>query len=168
MEENNNKRFYWIKLRTDFFEKDTIDFLMGQPNGAKYVVLYQMLCIKSANNGGYLGTKFGESIIPYDVNKIVRDTKYFDVDTVRIALELYKNLGLIYQEENNNLYKITNVEQLVGSESANKEAVRKREQRLKEKGQQFLGDGTKCPKQMGQNVPNKWDKMSHRDRDRYR
>ena len=127
-----NKKFYWIKLKTDFFSQETIDFLMSQPNGCQYVVLYQMLCLKTANNGGTLATNIGEMIVPYDVNKIVRDTKYFDFDTVTIALGLFKRLGLIY-EGNGNILKISNFELMVGSESASKSAERMRKMRAKNK-----------------------------------
>lgn len=127
-----NKKFYWIKLKTDFFSQETIDFLMSQPNGCQYVVLYQMLCLKTANNGGALATNIGEMIVPYDVNKIVRDTKYFDFDTVTIALGLFKQLGLIY-EGNENILKISNFELMVGSESASKSAERMRKMRAKNK-----------------------------------
>ena len=89
----SDKKYYWIKLKTDFFDQDTIDFLMGQENGSKYVVIYQMLMLKTAQQGGVLATKANELLIPYDVKKIVRDTKYFDFDTVTIALELFKKLG---------------------------------------------------------------------------
>ena len=128
----DNKKFYWIKLKTDFFSQETIDFLMSQQNGCQYVVLYQMLCLNTANNGGNLSTKIGEMIVPYDVNKIVRDTKYFDFDTVTIALGLFKQLGLIY-EGNENILKISNFELMVGSESASKSAERMRKMRAKNK-----------------------------------
>ena len=110
------KKYYWIKLKTDFFDQDTIDFLMGQENGAEYVVIYQMLMLKTAQQGGYLGTKMAEVMVPYDIKKIVRDTKYFDYDTVTIALEIFKKLGLVY-EESNHILKLSGAEQLVGSES---------------------------------------------------
>ena len=90
------KRYYWIKLKTDFFNQEAIDFLMSQDNGCEYIVLYQMLCLQTANNGGEMSTRIGEMIVPYDVKKVVRDTKYFDSDTVIVALELFKRLGLIY------------------------------------------------------------------------
>ena len=112
----DRKKYYWIKLKTDFFDQDTIDFLMGQENGAEYVVIYQMLMLKTAQQGGYLGTKMAEVMVPYDIKKIVRDTKYFDYDTVTIALELFKKLGLVY-EESNHILKLAGAEQLVGSES---------------------------------------------------
>ena len=111
------KRFYWIKLKTDFFNLDEIDFLLSQKNGCEYIVLYQMLCLKTANNEGVLNTKIGEMIIPFDVQKIARDTKYFDVDTVMVAMELFKKLGLIYEETDGTL-KISSISEMVGSESA--------------------------------------------------
>ena len=42
---NNEKKFYWIKLKVDFFRREEIDFLLSQKNGAEYVVLYQMICL---------------------------------------------------------------------------------------------------------------------------
>ena len=122
----SEKRFYWIKLKTDFFNLPEIDWLLSQKNGAEYIVLYQMLCLMTANNNGELSSKFGEMIIPYDVDKIVRDTKYFDFDTVKVALELYKKLGLVYESENDML-RISKYEEMIGSES--KWAIKKREYR---------------------------------------
>lgn len=118
------KRYYWIKLKTDFFNQDAIDFLMDQENGCEYVVLYQMLCLQTANNNGKMATEIGEVIAPFDIKKIVRDTKYFDVDTVIVALELFTQLGLIYRQEDNVL-QIANFDELVGSECASAHRVRK-------------------------------------------
>jgi predicted phage replisome organizer len=142
----SDKRFYWIKLKTDFFNQEAIDFLMSQENGCEYIVLYQMLCLKTANNDGIMATQVGEMIVPYDVKKIVRDTKYFDTDTVIVALELFKKIGLIYEQEDG-LLKLANYDEMVGSESASKEAIKKREYRLKKRLEDKKGDkkGTNCP-----------------------
>ena len=117
------KRYYWIKLKTDFFNQEAIDFLMSQDNGCEYIVLYQMLCLQTANNGGEMSTRIGEMIVPYDVKKVVRDTKYFDSDTVIVALELFKRLGLIYAEEDG-ILRVANFEEMVGSESSSAKRVR--------------------------------------------
>lgn len=119
----NDKRFYWIKLKTDFFNREDIDFLLSQENGCQYVVLYQMLCLNTANNNGFLENKINEVIIPYDIKKIVRDTKHFDYDTVAVALELFKKLGLIYEQEDK-ILKISNFEDMVGSETTSAKRVR--------------------------------------------
>lgn len=154
----SEKKYYWIKLKTDFFNQEAIDLLLSQPNGCQYVVLYQMLCLQTANTGGEMISRVGEMIIPYNVEKIARDTKYFDSDTVAVALELFKKLGLIYQEEDG-ILKIADSLRMVGSESANRDAIKKREYRLRQKIKDAeadkLGDkkedklvdkkGTKCP-----------------------
>lgn len=127
---SDNKRYYWIKLKTDFFNQETIDFMLSQKNGCEYVVLYQMLCLGAANRNGELTSKVGEMLIPYDVDKIVRDTKYFDFDTVSVALELFKRLGLIYEEEGKVL-KIANFNEMVGSEVSSAKRVREFRERQK-------------------------------------
>lgn len=63
------KRYYWIKLKDSFMSSDEIDYLMSQPDGANYVVLYQMLCLKTINTDGCLVSKIGEMLIPYDAEK---------------------------------------------------------------------------------------------------
>lgn len=127
----NNKRFYWIKLKTNFFSREDIDFLLSQKNGCEYVVLYQMLCLNTANNDGRLESKIGELLVPYNAEKIVRDCKYFDIDTVNVAMSLYKKLGLIYEEESDGVLKISNYDEMVGSET--KFAQQKRLYREKKK-----------------------------------
>lgn len=126
----DNKRFYWIKLKTDFFNQETIDFLLSQKNGCEYIVLYQMLCLNTANNNGEMSSKIGEMIVPYNIEKIVRDTKYFDFDTVTVALELFKQLGLIYKEDDNVL-RITDFKKMVGSETSSAKRVREYRERKK-------------------------------------
>ncbi len=124
------KSFYWIKLRTDFFDSDTVDFLMSQTNGANYVVLYQMLCLKTTSTEGGLYSEMGEIVVPYNVEKISRLTKYFDVDTIRVALELYKKLGLVYVQEDG-ILKIAGYKDLVGYESQWAEKKRAYRERMK-------------------------------------
>lgn len=124
------KRYYWIKLKTDFFNLAEIDFLLSQKNGCQYIVLYQMLCLQTANNNGELASRLGEMLIPYDADKIARDTKYFSKDTVIVAMELFKKLNLIYTDDGICL-KIAGFENMVGSETG--WAKQKREQREKHK-----------------------------------
>lgn len=157
------RKYYWIKLKVDFFKSEEIDFLLSQKNGAEYVVLYQMLCLQTANSNGKLETQVGEMLIPYDIDKIVRDTKHFDIDTVTVALELYKKLNLIYKEENN-ILQITNHTMLVGSESATKEAIKKRIYRAKQK--EVEEQGTQVGTQVGTNCPTEYRDKSIENRDK--
>ena len=150
-----DKKYYWIKLRTDFFNKEEIDFLLSQKNGCQYIVLYQMLCLFTANTNGEMKSRIGEMFIPYDVNKIVRDTKYFDFDTVTVALEIFKKLGLIYEQEEN-IFKITNFDEMVGSETSS--AKRVREYRDRQKALQ-------CNKNVTQEIDIKSKILDNREKD---
>lgn len=125
------KRYYWIKLKDSFMNSDVIDFLMSQPDGANYVVLYQMLCLKTINTGGRLMCQIGDIIIPFDVEKIQRDCKWFTLDTVRVALGLYKQLGLIYEDRDGTLI-LSDHSDMIGSEtdySSQKRRQREKQQR---------------------------------------
>jgi predicted phage replisome organizer len=126
MAEYDKRRLYWIKLTDRFISSDTVDFLMSQKEGANYVVLYQMLCLKTVNNGGVLARELGEILVPYDADKIQRDCKWFSIDTVRVALELYKKLGLVY-ESDNGILAISDFDKMIGSQtySAEKKALQR-------------------------------------------
>lgn len=124
------KKFYWIKLKTDFFTREDIDFLLSQKNGAEYVVIYQILCLTTANTNGELKNTIGEIIVPFNAEKVARDCKYFDIDTVNVAMALYKKLGLIYEQEDGTL-RISNYDTLVGSECTSAKRVREYRSRQK-------------------------------------
>lgn len=151
---SKSKRYYWIKLKTDFFNMDEIDFMMSQKNGAKYVVLYQMLCLLAANKEGRLQHVLGDTLIPYDVHKIQRETKYFSIDTIQIALTLYKKLGLIYIQEDNTI-TIANYYEMIGSETDSAERMRKNRNKSK-----YLQKNPKkashCDKNVTPNVTQKY------------
>ena len=120
MAEYNKQRYYWIKISDTFMNSYTIDFLMSKKDGANYVVLYQMLCLKTVNNNGQLAQNLGEILIPYDTEKIQRETKWFSADTIRVAMDLYQKIGLIY-EQKNGVLKIADFENLIASQTISAE-----------------------------------------------
>lgn len=136
----DSKKYYWIKIKTNFLTSRKVDFLMRQKDGANYVILYQVLCLLAANTNGVLADKIGEFIIPFNIEKIHGETKgWFPVDTIRVGLDVFQKLGLVQAIENN-ILKINKFDEIVGSETG--AAIRKRNQR----GNNQLG-------QIGDNVP---------------
>lgn len=118
-----SKRFYWIKLRENFFQQETIDWLMEQENGSAYIVLYLKMCLLTANTSGELVRTIGDMTIPYEPKKISQKTG-FDIDTVNVALSLFKHLGLI-EETQEGIPVMPEVKNMVGSESESAARVRK-------------------------------------------
>nr|DAQ49398.1 MAG TPA: Replication initiation and membrane attachment [Caudoviricetes sp.] len=133
-----NKRFYWIKLRENFFQQETIDWLMEQENGSAYIVLYLKMCLMTANTAGELIRTIGDMTIPYEPKKISQKTG-FDIDTVNVALSLFKHLGLI-EETQEGIPVMPEVKNMVGSESES--AARVRKYRKKKKALQSNTDVT--------------------------
>ena len=39
-------KYYWLKLKEDFFEDDVINWIEVQPNGKDYCLFYLKLCLK--------------------------------------------------------------------------------------------------------------------------
>lgn len=134
-----DKRFYWIKLREDFFDDEVIDYIMSLKNGPVYICLYQILCLKSSNQNGMLVFTLRDRKIPYDVEKIRREAKYFDVDTIMVALDIFKSVGLIEVVEDGAMF-LPRMPKMVGSEAANANAQRQKRFRERQK-QTLLGDG---------------------------
>ena len=133
-----------MKLKDNFFQEDAIEWLEEQQNGKEYVLFYLKLCLKSLRNNGVLVRKVGDILIPYDVAKLAEITKT-NPDTVVVAMEILKKIGLVDVYQNGEIY-MKCLSDLVGSESASREAVKKREQRKKLK-EANMGDvlSPDCP-----------------------
>lgn len=143
-----NKKYWYIQLNVNFFEDERIDWLCEQQNGYAYVVLYLKLCLKTANNNGILTRQIGDMIIPYNIEKIA-ETTHMNVDIVRVALELYKRIGLIYEaDENCNFMRLPEVPQMVGCTT--QAAIDKRKQRERKK---LLPEPDNIPDNVQDNVP---------------
>lgn len=123
----SDKKYYWIKLKEDFFEEDVISWIEEQEKGVYYSNFYLKLCLKAMNSEGRLIRKVGEMLIPYDVKTLSKITGV-DQDTVIVAMELLKRTGLIEILENGEIY-LTQLKNMIGSES--KWAEKKRLQRAK-------------------------------------
>lgn len=153
-----NKRFYWIKLRENFFQQETIDWLMEQENGSAYIVLYLKMCLMTANTAGELIRTIGDMTIPYEPKKISQKTG-FDIDTVNVALSLFKHLGLI-EETQEGIPVMPEVKNMVGSESES--AARVRKYRKKKKALQSNTDVTN--KALQSNVEIRDKSIEYRDK----
>lgn len=118
-----SKKYYWMKLREDFFDDDAIEWLEDQPKGKEYALFYLKLCLKSLKTNGILVRKVGTLLVPYDTKKLSEVTKT-DFDTVVVAMELLKSIGLVEILEYGEIC-IPHMEELVGSET-DKAAIMRR------------------------------------------
>ena len=117
------KRFYWLKLKEDFFDEDTMGWLEEQDNGKEYCLFYLKLCLKSLKSDGVLVRKVGDMLIPYDVSKIAEITKT-EVEIANGALNLLKQIGYIQVLDSGGLF-LTQIENMTGSETDSAERKRR-------------------------------------------
>lgn len=132
MSDKQKKRYYWLKLKEDFFEEDTIEWLEEQPNGKEYCLLYLKLCLKSLKTDGLLVRNVGNMMIPYDPESLAKFTNS-SADTVKVAMDLFNKIGLIQITEGGEIY-LSQLDEMVGSET--EAAKQKRIQRSR---------GGQCP-----------------------
>lgn len=128
---NDSRRYYWLKLKEDFFEDDAIEWLEEQKNGSTYALFYLKLCLKALKHDGMLIRHVGTMLIPYDVAKLAEMTRTSE-DTVIVALELMKKIGLIEVRDGGAIY-VAKLDEMVGSETGSAARQRKRRKKLQER-----------------------------------
>lgn len=121
-----NKKFYWLKLKRDFFKRHDVRIIEEMPNGRDYVLFYLKLLLESIDHEGEL--RFSETI-PYNEQmlSVVTNT---NIDIVRAALSIFTELKMIEVYDDMTIY-MNEVQKLIGSETA--AAARKRKSRQNQK-----------------------------------
>ena len=51
---DENKVYYWMALKNDFFDRPAMVQLLNQENAWEYIGLYIQLCLQTINSQGYL------------------------------------------------------------------------------------------------------------------
>ena len=118
-----NKRYYWLKLKNDFFEGDEINWLEEQENGAVYILFYLKLCLWSLRSDGVLMRRVGKMEIPYDTKKLAEITGT-PLPAAETAMALLTSAGLVEVQENGALF-MPQREDMTGSETERAAIMRK-------------------------------------------
>ena len=132
---SDNKKYYYLKLRDNFFDNDDIAILESMPDGILYSNILLKLYLRSLKNNGKL--MFNDRI-PYNAQMLSTITRQ-PVAVVEKSVGIFKEMGLIEVLDNGAIYML-DIQNFIGS--SNTEADRKREYRRKialEKGQKLLG-----------------------------
>ena len=73
---DENKVYYWMALKNDFFDRPAMVQLLNQENAWEYIGLYIQLCLQTINSQGYLVSKIGKKFFPFTEKLIARETGY--------------------------------------------------------------------------------------------
>lgn len=119
MSDNDNKRFYWLKLKKDFFQQHQIKVLKSLPNGRLYALIYLELLTESTSHNGEL--RYSQ-MLPYDIitlSSVIDEDK----DNVEKAVETLERLELVEILEDQTIY-MREIERMIGSETGIAKRVR--------------------------------------------
>lgn len=120
------KKYYWLKLKKDFFKRHDIRVIEEMTNGKEYVLLYLKLLVESISHEGCL--RFSDTI-PYNEQMISTITNT-NIDIVRTAMKIFEQLHMIELLDDETIY-MAEVDNLVGAET--EWAKKKRIYRQKQK-----------------------------------
>ena len=115
---SDNRKYYYLKLKENYFDDDSIVLLESMQDGVLYSNILLKLYLKSLKHGGRLQL---DEDIPYTAQMIA---------TVERALQIFLKLGLVEVLDSGTFY-MSNIELLIGQSST--EAERKRAARLQNK-----------------------------------
>lgn len=122
------EKFYWLKLKRDFFKRHDIRIVETMPNGKDYILFYLKLLCESLDHNGNL--RFSDEI-PYNEDMLATITNT-NVDIVRSAIKIFTELKMM-EKLDNGTYYMNEVEKLIGSVVNNDNANRQRAFREKQK-----------------------------------
>ena len=114
-------RFYWLKLKRDFFKRHDIRIIEAMPNGKDYVLFYLKLLVESIDHEGEL--RFSETI-PYNAEMLATITNT-NIDIVRTAMKVFLEFQMIEILEDKTIF-MAEVQRMIGSAVDNDNANRQR------------------------------------------
>lgn len=106
------ERYYWLKLKRDFFKRHDIRIIESMPNGKDYVLFYLKLLCESVDHEGNL--RFSEEI-PYNEEMLATITNT-NVDIVRGAISVFAGLNMM-EIMDDGTYFMNEVAKMTGSET---------------------------------------------------
>ena len=119
------KKYYWLKLKTDFFKSIPMKKLRRIAGGDTYTIIYLKLQLLSLKDEGALFYQGYESDFCEEMALELDE----EVENVRATILYLESVGLL-RRESEDQYILTEVPFLIGSEGASAERVRRHRQRM--------------------------------------
>jgi len=128
---SDNKKYYYLKLKDNFFDSEEIIILQNMQDGYLYSDILFKMYLRSLKNEGLL---MFNNFIPYDANILSQIVRH-SVGVVEKAIKLFQQLSLIEVMDNGAIYML-NIQNYIGNSSS--EADRQREYQNRIKAHQII------------------------------
>ena len=126
------KRYFWLKLKEDFFNQKEIKLLRKIAGGDTYTIIYLKLLLLSLKNDGKiyfdgLTDEFSEEVA-LEIDE--------SVENVQVTMQFLQKKGLIaFDTEHQDEFELTNIASMIGSETDKAAMMRRKRAREKEQKQ---------------------------------
>lgn len=144
---SENRKYYYLKLKENFFTTEKMVILESAQDGLLYSNLLLKMYLMSLKSGGILMLGDG---LPHTPQTIATFTRH-QIGTVERALKLFIEFGFV-EVLTDGTYYMANIQLLIGQSST--EGERKKEERMRLKRQKLLPSGQtdKCPPYSGGDI----------------
>jgi len=122
---SENKKYFYLKLKDSFFSSEEMLVLESVPDGMIYQNIYLRMCLLSLKNEGALTFK---NMLPYDL-KMLATVLRVDIAQMKMALELFEQLGLVTKTDNEVLF-MSDIQALIGQSSTEAERIARYRKRI--------------------------------------
>lgn len=136
MATQNNKKYYYLKLKENFFDSEEIKLLEASENGYLYSNILLKMYLASLKSEGRLMLR---NTIPYNPKMLCAITGH-NIDIIKQAISIFREFGLIRILDDGAIYMM-DIQSFIGKSST--EADRIREFRNK------IGDGLQVIEKQG-------------------
>ena len=139
----DNKRYYYLKLKENFFDSDEMVLLESMPDGYIYSNILLKLYLRSLKHEGKL--MFNDRI-PFNSTMLATITRH-SVGVVEKAVQIFRDLQLIEVLDNGAIY-MSDIQSFIGKSSTEADRKRKYRKKIEEAKQNLITSGQmsdKCP-----------------------
>ena len=136
----DNRKYYYLKLKEDFFDTDEMKILESMKDGYLYSNILLTLYLKRLSNSGRLMYR---NVIPYTPEILATLTGH-QVGTVETALDVFKKLDLIEMLDNGAIYMM-DIQNFIGQSSSEADRQREYYNRMKAEKEALAGESTETP-----------------------
>ncbi|HEM4630267.1 TPA: phage replisome organizer N-terminal domain-containing protein [Streptococcus suis] len=136
----DNKKYYYLKLKDNFFESDEAIILESMSDGYIYSNILLKLYLRSLKNNGIL---MFNDLIPYNAQMLATITRHH-VGVIEKAIQIFQQLRLIEILDNGAIY-MTNIQNFVGKSSTDADRKRAEYNKIKRVGEISTIETDKTP-----------------------
>ncbi len=124
---SDNKKYYYLKLKENFFDREEIKVIRGMDKGDTYINIMLEMYLRSLKRGGQL---MMTDTIPFNLNTL-SSVLSRPVDEVKFAIDTFQQFGLVDMLDSGAMF-MSDIENFIGHGSSEAERKAKYRKRIKD------------------------------------